>query len=457
MDTEHIFVLGLDDFNRAMLERLRGAEHMAFHGLLSVETAVDVVHYDVADLLDQARQTLRAFPHPIHALVGYWDFPTSTMLPVLRRAFGLRGPSLESTLRCEHKYWSRLQERQAAPRETPRFAVVDPFAEDVLDRPPLPYPFWIKPVRSHSSQLGFRIDDDTDFAHAIDTIRQKIAFLAEPFTYLMGLADLPPDIAAVDGWHCVAEEIIASPHQCTLEGYVLNGEVTIYGTVDSLREGRHASSFSRYQYPSQLPGEVQQIMEADVRRFLRRVGYDNAPFNVEFFYAPDTGALRMVEVNTRCSKSHSPLFEMVDGTSNLQVMVDVALGREPDFPPEGGRFAHAAKFMLRRDQDARVLRVPTEAEIRAIERDMPGVAIQVEAKPGRTLSALLHQDSYTFEYATVFIGGNDIADIEARYRHVGQRLDFRFEERSDVDMREHRPEPLPGEEDRSWPDHGPYP
>lgn len=433
MNTEHVFVMALDDFHEAMLKRLRGAEHLAFHSLLDRSTAVDTSHYDVPALLQRARQQLQNAPHPADAIVGYWDFPTSTLLPVLRRELKLPGPTLESTLRCEHKYWARLEQQKVSPKETPRFALVNPFASEVLDKPPLPYPFWIKPVRSHSSQLGFRVSDATSYAEAIRKICDRIQFLAEPFTYLMGLADLPPDMATIDGWHCIAEEIVSTGRQCTLEGYVLDGEVTIYGIVDSLREGEVGSSFSRYHYPSTMPENICQIMADDTRAFIRQVGFDNSPFNVEFFYEEESQRLWMLEVNTRCSKSHSPLFEMVEGVSNLQAMVDVALGRPPQFPPEGGRFNQAAKFMLREFSNGRVARSPSLEEVRAIEAELPGTLIQVEAETGMLLSDLLHQDSYSYQIATLFIGGNSETEIQDKSRRIRERLPFQFD-RGDNDL-----------------------
>lgn len=423
----NIFVMALDEFNRAMLERLQGADGMRFHSLLDMETAVDTRDYDIPLLLDRARLQLREFPGPIDAIVGFWDFPTSTMLPILRREFGLRGPSLESVLRCEHKYWFRVNQQQFAPEQTPAYAAVNPFDERYPDHPPLDYPFWIKPVRSHSSQLGFYIDDRSSFADAVGEIREKIHFLARPFNELLAYAELPESIRPVDGWHCLAEEIISAGEQCTLEGYVLDGEVVIYGTVDSLREGKYGSSFSRYQYPSSLPESVQAGMGEMARDFLRQIEFDDSPFNIEFYYEPDSGQVWMLEVNARCSKSHSPLFEMVDGTSNKQAMVDVALGRRPVFPEEGGPFNMAAKFMLREHEDALVRRVPTAEEIAAIEADIPGVRIQIIAVEGERLSRLLHQDSYSYETALLFIGGDSNEDIENRSEQVKARLNLELE------------------------------
>jgi hypothetical protein len=71
----------------------------------------------------KARDTLRSFDGPIDAVVGYWDLPSIVMLPILRREFGLRGPTLESVLRCQHKYWSRVEQARAVPDEVPGFAL----------------------------------------------------------------------------------------------------------------------------------------------------------------------------------------------------------------------------------------------------------------------------------------------------------------------------------------------
>jgi len=43
---------------------------------------------------------------------GYMDFPVSTMLPLICKEFGTRSPSLESLLKCEHKYWSRVEQKK---------------------------------------------------------------------------------------------------------------------------------------------------------------------------------------------------------------------------------------------------------------------------------------------------------------------------------------------------------
>ena len=72
-------------------------------------------------------------------------------------ALGLRWASLESVVKCEHKYWSRLEQRRVID-EYPRFGLVD-----LDDDPTLPdglrYPVWLKPVKSASSALAYRVED----------------------------------------------------------------------------------------------------------------------------------------------------------------------------------------------------------------------------------------------------------------------------------------------------------
>jgi len=151
--------------------------------------------------------------------------------------------------------------------------------------------------------------------------------------------------------------------------------VEIYGAVDSLREGPAGSSFSRYEYPSTLPAPVPERMGDIAARVIRQVGYDDAPFNIEFYWEEDSDRIWLLEINCRISKSHAPLFQMVDGCYHHQVMIDLTLGRQPAMRHREGRFGCAAKFMLRRQEDARVIRVPSDAEIAAVEADIPEVVV----------------------------------------------------------------------------------
>lgn len=422
---KNIFVLALDPFNLELLKGIRRAEQFRFHGLLDYGELVYAREYPIRDLLERAENQLHTFHGSIDGLIAYWDFPTSTMAPVLRRKFDLPGPSLESVLRCEHKYWSRVVQRQIVPGLIPRFWPIDPFLERPLNGLDIAFPFWLKPVRAHSSHLGFRIESENDFTQAVQVIRQNLPRYAEPFNFLFSLADLPPQIAALDGYHCIAEEIISAACQCTLEGYVYRGQPRVYGIVDSLRSSHH-SAFSRYQYPSALSKKVQRRMSIAAQKAMQHIGFDNGPFNMEFFYDEDSNRLSLLEINARISKSHCPLFAMVEGTSHHEVAVNLAVGQRPQFPRGEGPFECAAKFMLRHFDDARVLSVPGKEQISQLQQEMPETQLHIHVKPGDRLSDLRDQDSYSYEYGTIFMGGRDSAELENKYRRCIELLNFEF-------------------------------
>jgi hypothetical protein len=106
-------VLGLDERNLELLRGVPDADRYACHGLTSLADLQLGDEIPVADLLAEAESRIAAFDGDVHAVVGFWDFPVSTVAPILCRRSGLRGASLESVLRCEHKYWRGCRPRSA--------------------------------------------------------------------------------------------------------------------------------------------------------------------------------------------------------------------------------------------------------------------------------------------------------------------------------------------------------
>lgn len=425
---KNIFVIGLDKFHERQLESVHHAEHYHFHPLLAPEEVVTPDRYDMQYLLDDAVQQLESFDGAIDGVIGHWDFPTTSLLPILSRRFDLRTPTLEATLRCEHKYWSRIEQARVVPEMVPTFDVVDPFDDDAWEKLEVRTPFWIKPVKAFSSYLGFRVDDHDDFQEAMRRTRQGIDLIAEPFDWVLEVARDMGDLPHVGGRHCIAEAFIGG-HQCTLEGYVFEGEAIIYGVIDSIR-GSNCSSFLRYEYPSELPKEVQERMRDATRRIMRSIGYDNGCFNIEFYYDDQTDGLKVLEINPRLSKSHCPLFHLVAGASHHEAAIGIAIGRRPEFPRHDGEYRHAAKFMLRRFEDGIVRSLASPEEVERIERDHPGVFIKLAVDQGQRLSDLppQDQDSYSYEVGVVFVGSHSREQLREKYLEVLDALHLEYDD-----------------------------
>ncbi len=422
---KNVFLVGLTPFHRSKLESLHDADQYRFHGLLE-----EPHDYDVPGMLRQAQAELDAFDGPIDAIAGYIDFPISTMLPILCASRGLRTPALEAVLKCEHKYWARVEQKQVVPEAIPGFAAVNPFDQQAVESIPLSYPFWIKPVKSSGSYLGFRIADRRMLDSAMEEIRANIGQLGGPFNFVLNQESLPAEIARVDGNHCVAEEIIGG-RQCTLEGFVYQGEVAYHGTVDSIRHP-NSSSFARYEYPSRLPRRVQERMADIGRRVLQHVGFDNSGFNIEFFWDKTRDRVWLLEINTRVAQHHSDLFEKVDGVSNHEVPVKLALGERPAIPDGRGEFACAAAFFLRAFSDARVTRVPSARELEQLATRFPGTIVHPQVEAGMQLSDLHEQDSYSYNLAIVYMGASSRRKLRDNWHECAQALQFEFDREVDV-------------------------
>ncbi len=421
---KNIFMIGLNAFNHGKLKSLKNFEYYNFHGLISPEEAEDADQYDIPAMLKDMEGKLAEFEGSVDAIVTYIDFPISMMTPILRKKFGLVFPSLESILKCQHKYWSRVVQQEVIPDAIPGFSPVNPFADDPLATVEFGFPFWLKPVKSVGSYLGFRIKNRKEFDRAIGVIRQYIGRMAEPFNDIMDRADIPDDIRQIDGNYCIAEQLIGG-RQCTLEGYVFKGMVTIHGVVDSIRHSNR-STFFHYDYPSRLPRSVQERMTKMTKKVLGHIGYDNHPFNIEFFWNQSTDKIWLLEINSRISQSHSDLFEKVDGSSNHQITVELGLGRDPAFPYRKGEYARASKFFYRKWEDAVVTRVPTAEEITAIEKEVPGVLIEVKVEEGIRLGDLNEQDSYSYDLAWIFVGANNYRELSRKYLLCLEKLRFEF-------------------------------
>ncbi|MFJ8749250.1 acetyl-CoA carboxylase biotin carboxylase subunit family protein [Streptomyces sp. NPDC102441] len=421
---ENIFVVGLDDSNLPMLEAVPDAGSYRFHPLLTVEELQEG-EVSVPALMDRARAVLDAHEGSIDAIVGYWDFPVSTLVPMLGKEYGVRTTSLESVVKCEHKYWSRL-EQQKVIDEYPRFGRVDLEADD--PRPPegVNFPMWLKPALAYSSELAYGVSDMTEFRAAVDKIRAGIGRVGRPFDSVLGLLDLPPEMKDVGGQVCLAEETMTGI-QVAVEGYVHEGRATVYGVLDSINYPA-SSCFLRHQYPSSLPAPVIQKLHEVSERTMEQIGMDEATFSIEYFYDPKTQDISLLEINPRHSQSHAELFDYVDGAPNHHRMIRLALGRDPELTGRKGPYAVAAKWYYRWFGDGKVHEVPTPERIAAIEREIPGVRIDVVPEEGQKLSSVSGQDSYSYEVAHIFTGGDDEEDLRAKFDRCVAALGLTFDE-----------------------------
>ncbi|MFT7824059.1 MAG: ATP-grasp domain-containing protein [Sulfurimonas sp.] len=291
----------------------------------------------------------------------------------------------------------------------------------------LDFPFWIKPIKSFGSYLGFYIDNEETFYRHLKTIQKNIPRIGNAFNLALKYAKLPPEVEGVGGNHCIVEEIITGDRQNGPEGYVYNGEVHINGITDTIKD-EWGKSFTSYEYPSVWPEYMQKKSVEVTKKLLSSIGLENHPFNLEFIWDEATDDLKLIEVNPRISQSLSDMFEKVHGTSNHEVAVELALGEKPEYPRPEGKFKCAAKFMWRHYRNALVTKTPTIEEIEQVKNEFPRTELHIEVKEGMYLSELRDQDSYSYEFAILMMGAQSHEELLENNRRCREILTFEFAE-----------------------------
>jgi hypothetical protein len=176
--------------------------------------------FDILRFIDETAERYRG---EIAGVTSSSDYPGATVAGAISTRLGLPGSPPETVIRCSHKYYSRLAQREAAPEATPGFQLVDP-RKPLEEQGPFRFPLFVKPVKGAFSVLARRID----------TLSQLRDFLAHPATrefiedYMRIFNKLVAGVThlEVNGGYFLAEELLRGV-QTTVEGFVFGGKVEI--------------------------------------------------------------------------------------------------------------------------------------------------------------------------------------------------------------------------------------
>jgi biotin carboxylase len=347
--------------------------------------------FDPVAFLDESEDV------PADAVIGTKD-SSALLAAILAERRGLPGPSPAALIACQHKPTSRALQQRAAPEATPRFALLDPRA----DEPPFDVPFFVKPVVGRLSQNAFRIDDPRELLslHELDRYTARYAAIA-------ALAGADP----ADAHGFLAEELLAG-EEVTLEGYVHRGRVTTIGVTDSVKYPG-TLSFERFEYPSALPSDRLAELHDVAARVVPALGFDGGFFNVEFF-VPATGPARIIEVNARIASQFAPLVLGLHGRSTYDALFELALGEDPAWEagtPDGVGVSYC-------------LRVFEDAFVEAVPDPEPDVELLV--RPGLHLSEQGVNDAQSYRLAILYDFGETREEAVARCRERASALGFRL-------------------------------
>ncbi len=351
----------------------------------------------------------------VTSAVGY---PGMSASSIIAKKLDLPGPSPEAIILCEHKYYSRLYQKQFVPEATPDFHLIDPRDSATLNGI-IDFPSFLKPVKSCMSKNANIVFDEKQLRELVKTSLLPDQFI-DPFNDMLRSYTHFQQHAT-----CLLQEALLQGVQVSLEGYVFDKQVHVMGVVDAVMFPG-TLSFKRWQYPSRLNQDVLKRMRDIAIRFFNGIGYDNALFNMELYYDIETDSIGIIEINPKIASQFPKLFEKVDGFSTYKTLLEVALGQEPNTLQRKGKYAVSASCVLRIFEDQKVHAVPDEKQINSVAEKFPDTQVQIYARPGKKLSDEV-QDASSFRYGLIDLGAQSESELEEKFEACKQMLKFHFE------------------------------
>lgn len=352
----------------------------------------------------------------IDGVIATDDYPASLFASHIACQLGLPAPRVESLLQCQHKYHARMAQQQAIPQASVGYRLLDPATQHAYQFNDVAFPLFVKPVKSYFSLYAQTVANREQLSAVI---QQKIPFSFDHFTWL----------ARAYGFeHAPLHHFLAEDHlygeQCTLQGHVYHGQVTIHGIVDSVMFPG-SLSFKEFTYPSKLPNDVQRSMYEYATTIMQYMGFDNGLFNIEFMYDASLERIAIIEINPRMASQFADIFEKVDGVNSYSVLLSLATGQKPAYTHGQGDFSCASSYVLRTFENQHIHAMPTVSDVKGILTDMPDVRIELFGQAGKTLAHEL-QDGSSYRYGLINAGASTRHELEEKIEACKKRLPFTF-------------------------------
>lgn len=341
----------------------------------------------------------------VQGVLGSSD-ATGHLATVIADRLSLPGASPSAFLRCHDKLTCRRIQAETVPEATPRFAAVDP--DDPSAKAPLPYPFFVKPVSAHLSQLAYTVRNDQEFA-----------VLAEARERLEAITAYDSALTGRSFRQLIAEQLLTGM-LVTFEGFMHHGVMTPIGITDAVMHP-NGISFLRFEYPTALPASAVARIHDIAGRLMPALDFDDSVFNIEFFVSPH-GEVHIVEVNGRMASQFAPLVKAVHGVSTYELQLALVTGGVPELPPARADLV-ASSFVLRSYADAVVRSVPDPTEV---TRRFGHAHVEILVRPGHLLSEN-DDDTASHRLAVVALAAADRDAVCRRFDEAAEMLQFELD------------------------------
>ncbi|ACB85184.1 ATP-grasp domain-containing protein [Natranaerobius thermophilus] len=389
---------------------------------VETETTEDIFLRGPEEYLKEMIDTINEDKSIFDGVIGTRDV-TSVFANVICEMTGKPATSIESMINCQNKYISRTIQAKYIPNSTPDFWLDSNFLKEF----PLVPPFFAKPVRANVSYSSKK-------CHAYDELRELIrsntAQLSEYNQYYLDSlavsSHLKNQLNLETYNRFICEEVIAG-EQATVNGYIYNGEINLYGIVKAVFH-EDKISFSHHEWPYEnLSKEMEAQIQDTVSTLVKGLQLDNTFFNVELRIEEDLEKINIIEVNSRAAFQFAKMTEAIMGINYIQWLCDLAVGKQPRNIKEGENltYKHCYNFELREFSDKEIVRVPMTSDLEQLKRMYPEVTIKNLVNANTRLSDY-KQNLESYRYCILDIPGNSQKEVLEKYEEVTSQLGYEF-------------------------------
>lgn len=400
----------------------RNSEYKVIIDLIE-DYAKDGLQKRILDRVQRSKNGSETFD----GVVGVTEL-SSLVASVIAGELHLRGPSLESVVRTQNKYLSRLSQREIVPESAPKFQLGSEIQrpEDLT----ISFPLFTKPIVSSVSRYSFQVENYASLqnilSNASSALNTQNALHCGSFDEIVRLW-LVDTIEMPSATSMICEELLDGEHM-SVDGWISDGKVGFFGMALAILLPNKIS-FDRFDFPFSCSALLEDKIYQVCERVIKGLGLNNTLFCVEMKVSEEDRAVSIIEINTRLTMQFIFLTEEVTGINPLTRFVQIALGEDFADTPQTGLVLQkcASSCVLRRTADAIVKEIPTKSDIDELESRFPNIQITSLVKPGIKLSDY-PQDAFTYRYAFINIARKSLNEILSELKEIEQLLNFRFEE-----------------------------
>ena len=293
--------------------------------------------FDIMQYLERCRQYIHQ--HDIQVVLATRDIPSLVQAQLSQEFKHLRGPSVESSFLCLHKYYTH----QWLDFPSSKYAICllerEKDSSEYIKGIDIPFPWIMKPCTTACSSSIFKIYNIREAENAIafyeKNTRDNLNYLSPFFQ-----AYLDTDkYQLINSNTILVEEYIDFPYKCCVDGCVSNGEILIWGISDSHYLASKPECLADFTFPSTLPISIQEKLNQAYKKIVQKLieyGFDNQFVDIEFFVS-DKGEIKVMEINGRMIPVSASLYrQCLNRGDPYTALISISMGGSPKTPTENG-------------------------------------------------------------------------------------------------------------------------